>query len=70
MIGFGTPSILALVFNILPHTEIPVLEAAKGVTLMITFGEVGWIGGGVIIEGGKILKKAVTTMISSGNTTH
>ncbi len=65
IIGFATPPALALILSCLPHTEIPVLEAAKGLALYVTAGEAGWIGVGVIIEGGKALKRVLTPNVSS-----
>lgn len=65
LIGFATPPAVALTLSCLPHTEIHVLQAVQGAALMLTAAETGWIGGGLIIEGGRALKRAVTFGVSS-----
>lgn len=57
VVAFAIPPTLALVLTSLPRTEVPIIEAAKGVSLMITAAETGWVGGGVLIEGAKLLGK-------------
>lgn len=59
-IGFITPPTLSILLHNLPKTEEPFIETARGVVDLITASEIGWIGGGLIIEGTNIAIKALS----------
>ena len=67
VVAFTTPPALALLCSCFPPSEIRVLDTLRTAAYMVTAGEIGWVGGGIIIEGGRAFKRAITSRLPQHN---